>query len=342
MELKPDRFERQLASEPLRPVYLIAGGEPLIVQECADALRAQARLEGYNEREVLEAGKDFDWNELTMGIASLSLFASRRLFDLRLPTGRPDRDGSKAIIEYCENPPPETVLLITAQEWSLKHSGKWSEAVAKLGHVVTVWPIKPNELQGWLEKRLRSRGLGAEPAALNLLAERVEGNLLAAAQEVEKLALLSPGKRLDAAEMERLVADSARYDVFKLVEAALAGDCQRAVRMVNALRAEGEQVPGLLPILAMELLKVAGLARVASSGGNLMGAMRDARVWDSKQALYRRAIERHPASRWEAFVAEAGRIDLISKGRLGGDPWLALERLLTVIAEARARRLLAS
>jgi DNA polymerase-3 subunit delta len=342
MELKPDRFERQLAGEPLRPVYLIAGAEPLVVQECADALRTHARAEGYNEREVLEAGSGFDWNELTMGVASLSLFASRRLFDLRLPTGRPDRDGSKAILDYCQNPPPETVLLITAQEWSLKHSGKWSEAIARLGHVVTVWPIKPNELIAWLEKRLRSRGLVAEPAAIQLLAERVEGNLLAAAQEVEKLALLSPGKRLDAAQMELLVADSARYDVFKLVEAALAGDCQRAVRMVNALRAEGEQVPGLLPILAMELLKVASLARVANGGGNLMNAMRDARVWDSKQALYRRAIERHPASRWEAFVAEAGRIDLIAKGRMVGDPWLALERLLAVIAEARARRLLAS
>jgi len=342
MELKADRFERQLAGEPLRPVYLIAGGEALIVQECADALRAKARAEGYSEREVLEAGKDFDWNALTMGIASLSLFASRRLFDLRLPTGKPDKDGSKAITDYCQNPPPDTVLLITAQEWSLKHAGKWTEAIARLGHVVTVWPIKPNELHDWLEKRLRSRGLSAEPAALQLLAERVEGNLLAAAQEVEKLALLAPGKRLGADEMERLVADSARYDVFKLAEAALAGDAQRAVRMVHALRAEGEQVPGLLPIVAMELLKVAGLARVANDGGNLTNAMRDARVWDSKQALYRRAIERHPASRWEAFVAEAGRIDLIAKGRLAGDPWLLLERLLAAIAEARARRLLAS
>ena len=343
MELKADRFERQLAGEPLRPVYLIAGAEPLIVQECADALRAKARGEGYDEREVLEAvGKDFDWNSLSMGIASLSLFASRRLFDLRLPTGRPDRDGSKAITDYCENPPPDTVLMITAQEWSLKHAGKWSEAIAKLGHVVTIWPVKPGELHDWLEKRLRSRGLSADSAALELLAERVEGNLLAAAQEVEKLALLAPGKRLQAEEMERLVADSARYDVFKLVEAALAGDSQRAVHMLQALRAEGEQVPGLVPILAMELVKIAGLARVASTGGNLMNAMRDARIWDSKQALFRRAMERHPASRWETFVAEAGRIDLIAKGRLGGDPWLALERLLAAVAEARARRLLAS
>lgn len=342
MDLKPDRFERQLAGEALRPVYLIAGAEPLLVQEMADAVRAKAIAEGYVEREVLEAGKDFDWNALTMGVAALSLFSSRRLFDLRLPSGRPDRDGSKAILGYCENPPPDTVLMITAQEWSQKHVGKWSEAIARLGHVVTVWPIKPGELHDWLDRRLRSRGLSAEPAALQLLSERVEGNLLAAAQEVEKLALLAPGKRLDAGQMERLVADSARYDVFKLAESALAGDLARALRMLRSLRAEGEQVPGLLPIVAMELLKVAALARAAASGGNLMNAMREARIWDSKQAVYRRAVERHPVSAWEAFVAQAGRIDLVAKGRLAGDAWLELERLLAGVANAKARQQLAS
>ena len=342
MELRADRFERQLASEPLRPAYLIAGAEPLIVQECADALRAKARADGYLEREVLEAsGRDFDWNELTMGMASLSLFASRRLFDLRLPSGKPDKDGSKAITDFCANPPPDTVLLITCQEWSLRHAGKWSEAISKLGHVVTVWPVKTSELNDWLDRRLRSRGLSAEPAAVQLLAERVEGNLLAAAQEVEKLALLAPGARLDADRMEALVADSARYDVFKLVEAALAGETSRSVRMLHSLRLEGEQVPGLVPILAMELLKIASLARVAGAGGNLASAMRDARIWDSKQALYRRALEKHPPSRWENFVAEAGRIDLMSKGRLAGDAWLALERLLVAMSQAKARSMLA-
>ena len=342
MELRADRFERQLASEPLRPAYLIAGAEPLIVQECADGLRAKARAEGYLEREVLEAsGRDFDWNELTMGMASLSLFASRRLFDLRLPSGKPDKDGSKAITDFCADPPPDTILLITCQDWSQRHAGKWSEAISKLGHVVTVWPIKMSELNDWLDRRLRSRGLSAEPAAVQLLAERVEGNLLAAAQEVEKLALLAPGARLDVAKMEALVADSARYDVFKLVEAALAGETARAVRMLRSLRQEGEQVPGLVPILAMELLKVAGLARIAGAGGNLASAMRDARIWDSKQALFKRALEKHPASRWEQFVADAGRIDLMSKGRLDGDAWLALERLLVAMSQAKARSLLA-
>jgi DNA polymerase-3 subunit delta len=337
MELKPERFERQLAGEPLRPVYLIAGSEPLLVQELADAVRAKGRAEGFGEREVFDAERGFDWGELVMGFAALSLFSSRRLFDLRLPTGRPDKEGSEAIQAYCADPPPDTVLLITAQDWSSKHPGKWSEAVARAGVFVPVWPVRPNELPDWLEARLRARGYSADSAALQLLAERVEGNLLAAAQEVDKIALLSSEKRIDLAAMEHMVSDSARYDVFKLVEAALAGKLERTRRMLASLRAEGEQVPGLLPILAMELLKLAALARA----GNLAQAMREARVWDSKQALYRRALERHDAARFEAFVAEAGRIDLRSKGRLGGDPWLALERLLAAIASAKARALLA-
>src|SRR5687768_8477366 len=156
MELKPERFERQLAGEPLRPVYLIAGTETLIVQELADAVRARAKAEGYGEREVYEAGRDFDWNELAMGLAALSLFSSRRLFDLRLPSGRPDRDGSQAIQDYCANPAPDTVLLITTQDWSSKHVGKWSDAVARAGVFVPVWPVRPNELPDWLEQRLRA------------------------------------------------------------------------------------------------------------------------------------------------------------------------------------------
>jgi DNA polymerase-3 subunit delta len=337
MELKPERFERQLAGEALRPVYLVAGSEPLLVQELADAVRAKAKSEGYGEREVFEAGRDFDWNELTMGFAALSLFSPRRLFDLRLPTGRPDREGSEAIQAYCADPPPDTVLLITAQDWSSKHVGKWSEAVARAGVFVPVWPVRPNELPDWLEARLRARGFGADSAALQLLAERVEGNLLAAAQEVDKLVLLCDEKRITLEVMERRVSDSARYDVFKLVEAALAGKVERTRRMLASLRAEGEQVPGLLPIVAMELLKLAALARAA----NLAQAMREARVWESRQALYRRALERHDPARFEAFVAEAGRIDLMSKGRLGGDAWLALERLLSAVASAKARALLA-
>ena len=347
MELRPDRLERQLAGEPLRPVYLVAGAEPLLVQEAADAIRARAREEGYGEREVFDAEGNFNWNSLSQGLASLSLFATRRLFDLRLPSGKPGKDGSEALREYCENPPPDTVLLVTAQDWSRSHAGKWSEAIARAGHLVPVWPLKPHELGDWLQRRLRSRGLLATPDAVRRLADRVEGNLLAAAQEIDKLALLVGGRgpaaeAIDVEQMERLVADSSRFDVFRLTDAALAGEAVRAVRMLAALRAEGDQVAGLMPMVAKEVLTICGLARAAADGGNLMSAMREARIWESKQVIYKRALERHPAARWEAFAAECGRIDRTSKGRGDGDAWLMLERLLVAMAEARARKLLAS
>jgi len=275
-----------------------------------------------------------------MGFAALSLFSSRRLFDLRIPTGNPGKEGSQAIQDYCANPPPDTVLLVTTQDWSNRHAGKWSDAIARAGVFVPVWPVRPNELPDWLEQRLRARGFSADAAALQLLAERVEGNLLAAAQEVDKIALLSGEKRISLEAMEHMVADSARYDVFKLAEAAFAGNLAKSRRMLASLRAEGEQVPGLLPIISMEVLKLAMLARAARSN-TLNSAMREARVWESKQALYKRALERHDESRWESFAAELGRIDLMSKGRLAGDAWLALERLLSAIASSKARALLA-
>lgn len=353
MQINHDRLERQLAGEPLKSIYLIAGNEPLLVQECADAVRAKAKVEGYGEREVIDADKDFDWNILVMAMASLSLFATRRLFDVRLPSGKPGKDGSEMLRKYCSNPPPDTVLMITAQDWSKNHAGKWSEEIARAGHFVPIWPIKVHELNDWLLRRLRSRGLAATPEAAALLAERVEGNLLAAAQEVDKLALLlgagdgnastgRGGVLISADDMQRLVADSSRYDVFKLADAALAGEASRCVRMLAALRAEGEQVAGLLPMIAKELLQVTALARVVAGGTSVMNAMREARVWENKQAMYRRAIERHGSGRWEQFVGEAGRIDRMAKGREAGDPWLALERLLVAISDAKARQLLAS
>lgn len=344
MELRYDRFERQLAGEALRPVYLISGNEPLRVQEAADAVRAKARAEGYDERIVLDAdGSGFDWDELARAGASLSLFASRRLFDLRLPSARPGTDGAKAIVEYCENPPADTVLLITGLDWSSKHGGRWSETIARVGHLLPVWPVKPGELEDWLSRRLSSRGLSADRDALRLLAERSEGNLLSAAQEVDKLALLADGQVLDAVRLQALIADASRYDVFQMCDAALAGEAARALKVMRRLRAEGEQVPGLVHMLARELVQVANFARERHQGRDPMQAMREARIWESKQALYRRALDRHDSPRWDALVAACGQLDLIAKGRRRGlDPWLALERLLAAIADRRARPLQAA
>ncbi|WP_407351949.1 DNA polymerase III subunit delta [Luteimonas sp. R10] len=340
MELTPERLAGQLGNEPLRPAYLIAGPEPLRVLEAADALRAHARGQGYVEREIFDAdGRGFDWGALQATFRAPSLFASRRLVELRLPTAKPGKDGAAVIAEFCADPPGDVLLLVTGGEWSRQHGGKWSEAIGRIGHVVVAWAVKPHEMPDWIERRLRSRGVAADRDAVQRLAELVEGNLLAAAQEVDKLALLSDGTPLDVARMEALVADAARFDVFRLIDAALNGQAAPAARMLAGLRAEGAAVPALMGMVVMELQRAAALAQVQARSGNLASEFRAQRVWESKQAVFRRALQRHGVERWERFLAEAGRIDRIAKGRAAGDPWQALERLLLAVAEPRAAAL---
>ena len=342
MELTPERLGALPDDAPLHPVYLIAGPETLRVLEAADAVRRQARAQGIGEREVFDAdGRDFDWGTLEATFNAPSLFSARRLVEVRLPTGKPGKDGSEAIAGFCANPPPDVILLITAGEWSKAHHGKWADAVAKAGVVSVAWAIKPHELAGWVESRLRSKGLRAERDAVQVLVERVEGNLLAAAQEIDKLALLADETTLDAEKMESLVADAARYDVFRLTDSVLGGQGPQVSRMLAGLRAEGDVVAGLMPMVVKELLRTAALARAQARGANLASEMKSQGIWETKQAPFKRALQRHPnPARWDRFVAEASRIDRMAKGRAEGDAWVSLERLLLAIAEAKAVRLL--
>lgn len=348
MELSPERLAAQLAAGPLQPAYLIAGAEPLRVLEAADAVRAKARAEGIAEREVFEAdARGFDWNTLAASLRAPSLFASRRLLEVRLPTAKPGKEGAELISAFCADPPPDVVLLVIGDEWSRQHGGKWSEAIARVGQVVVAWPVKPHELPEWIERRLRSRGLRADRDAVQRLAERVEGNLLAAAQEIDKLALLGAGGMsgndvLDVARMESLVADAARFDVFRLVDAAMNGQGAQAARMLAGLRTEGVAVPALLGMVAMELQRAATLAQVQARGGNLAAEFKAQRIWESKQAAYKRALTRHDTAHWERFVAALGRVDRSAKGRAEGDAWQLLERVLLAVAGAGNARLLAS
>ena len=343
MPTAPDALPARLAGEPLRAAYLIAGAETLLVLEAADAVRAAAREQGCSERETFEAdARGFDWNAFAAQVNAPSLFSSRRLLEVQLPTGKPGKEGASLIEEFCANPPPDVTLLVLAGAWSRQHGGKWSEAISRIGHMVEVREVRVHELPNWLERRLRARGLRADAGAVQLLAERVQGNLLAAAQEVEKLALLDDGRPLDAARMEQLIAESARYDVFGLVDAALNGQAAQVARMLAGLQAEGEAVPALMGMVTMELQRAASLAQTKARGGNLAAEFRAQRVWDSKQAAYTRALSRHDAAQWERFVAEAGRVDRIAKGRAPGDAWRQLERLLLAVADPKARRVLAA
>jgi DNA polymerase-3 subunit delta len=320
------------------------------VLEAADAIRAAAVEAGIGEREVFDFEGDprtWDWQPVEATFGAPSLFATRRLVEVRLGSGKPGKQGAEVIQAFCERPPDDVVLLVVAGDWSKRdHGGKWADAIARIGKVEVSWPVRPDEMANWIDRRLCTRGVRADREAVQHLADRVEGNLLAAAQEVDKLALLAGGEPLDAARMDALVADSARYDVFRLLDAAFNGRPDLVARMLRGLRAEGVAVPALLGMVVMELQRGAALARAQSRGGNMAAEFRAQRVWDSKQAMYKRALARHPASRWERFVAEAGRVDRISKGRgrRGIDPddaWVQLERLLLAVSDPGAAALLA-
>ncbi len=333
MATTPSAFRKHLSGDELKPAYLIAGAEHLLVIEAADALRARARELGFSERDVLDVEANFDWNLLGDASRSMSLFASRKLIDLRLPTGKPGKEGSAAIIEFCRSPPPDTVLLITSNDWSKKHEGAWVEALAKIGIVVPMWALKADELPGWIGARMASRGLKATPDAIALLAVRVEGNLLAAAQEIDKLALLHAGTTLDAETLEASVADDARYDVFRLTDAAIGGDAGRALHIVAGLRVEGEEI---IPLLGWLLMQLRLLLRLSTAGANLASAMRTERIWPaSRESLFKRALANGDRGHWERCLAQAGRIDAMAKGRPPGDAWRELERLIAAIAAPR-------
>jgi DNA polymerase-3 subunit delta len=336
MPLSPSQWSKALAADRLDSVYLLAGDE-LLVLEAADALRAQARKLGYGEREVLEAGTHFDWNDLARAGASMSLFASRRLIDLRLPTGRPGTEGAKAINAFCADPPPDVMLLITALEWSNKHDGAWSRKLDASGTMVVLNAPRAHEWGAWIGARLASRGLSATPDAVALLAERVEGNLLAAAQEIDKLAVLHGEGRIDATEMESLVADSARYDVFKLTDAAFSGDAARALRVLAGLRSEGDELIALMGWMVNQLQLTLRLANAQ----NFATQAKTERLWQSREQMFRQALRRAPRDHWLQCLARAARIDRIAKGRETGDAWLEAERLVVAIAEPRAAEALA-
>lgn len=338
-----DALSRLLAADSLPPVCLLCGTEPLLLLEAADAFRARALALGYSERQSFEVEARFDWNELAGAASAMSLFASQRLLELRLPTGKPGREGSDAIRKYCDNPPPDTLLLILAADWSRQHEGAWSKAVAKAGVMLPIDGLRPGQLPSWIRQRLRTHGLTATPDAVMALSERVEGNLLAAAQEVDKLALLLrradgsvDATPIDAERMATLVADSARFDAFGLMDAALAGDLARSLRMLRGLRAEGVAVPALLGPVSYALATLAELAAVQESGGNLARAMQQSRIWESRQRVYRDALGRASPRHWQRSLADLGRVDRMSKGREFGDAWLGLERLLTAIAAPQA------
>ncbi len=332
MPLSPAQFEQRLARDALPAVLLLASGEPLLLLEAGDAVRRRAREAGHVERTVFDVDANFDWSELDVALSSLSLFASQRLIEVRLPTGKPGKEGGEALARLARTPAPDVLLLVQAAQWSRAHETAWVKEIDRAGWFVPMWPVKPGELPAWISRRLAARGLRADAGAVAILAERCEGNLLAAAQEIDKLALLHPGGSFDAAVLGQLVAENSRHDVFGLVDAALAGELAHALRILQGLRGEGAQVPALLAWVASQATILACLAGAQARGENLSAAMQAAGLWQSKEQAFRCALARGKPADFERLQATCARLDRISKGREIGDPWVAMERVVVAIA----------
>ena len=343
MQLKPQQLADHL-SQHLAPCYLISGDEPLIVQECADAIRTAARAAGCAERQRISiSGKD-DWLELGHSAGSLSLFADRKLIEVQLPSGKPGTEGSKAIQEYLARAQADVLLIISGRIDKQSQKSKWHVALNQAGVVLPVWPISPAELPGWIAARIKTAGLTADNDAVTLLAERLEGNLLAASQEIEKLRLLHGEQTITAELVADTVSDNARYDAFRLVDVALSGDSRGAVRTLRGLRAEAVQPPVLLWALSREVRLLADLKREIASGTPVNAALSQRGVWQNRQALVRSAMNRLGGRDLAEMQALSFHADGASKGFMRGEPWSLLERLVVVLAQgsrpasARERR----
>ena len=311
MRLRGEQLSGHLA-KTLSPVYAIHGDEPLLVLEAADAVRAAARRQGFAEREVYEPGRSFDWSELRHAGASLSLFGGRKIVELRLTSGKPSAQAAEALIAWCADPNPETLLLLTMPrpEGGGWWDAPWFIALNNAGAIVEIQPVPRTALPAWLDKRLAAQKQTASRDVLEYLADRVEGNLLAAHQEVQKLALLAPQGELSLETVREVVADVARFDTFAAAEALVTGDTARYLRVLDGLRGEGEAPTYLLFTISSVLFAL-------TTGERLNKAMQT--VVDRARPYSRAALDRS--------ISRAAAIDRSIKGVGVGEPWQEFAKL---------------
>ncbi len=340
MRLKPEQLDRHLRQGRLAPIYLLTGDEPLQLNEALDGLREHARSEGYRERVVMDVERGFDWSRLRQESGNLSLFAERRLLELRLGTAKPGREGAAALQDYAAGPAEDTLLLISAAKLDrAAQNSKWFKALEAAGVVIPIWPVAAADLPGWLERRARVLNLQLGSGVAELIAERVEGNLLAAAQELELLRLLRGEGGIDRDTVLAAVSDSARFDVFGLIDAALQGDSAHALRSLRGLRSEGVEAAVLAWALDREVRILHGLSRRLATGAGLGQIMRQARIWPKRQGPVGSALKQLTAGDWDCLLYAAGQVDRMLKGALDGDVWQCLTWMVLALASRRIRPL---
>jgi DNA polymerase-3 subunit delta len=346
MQIRLEQLGAQL-NKGLRPLYVLWGDEPLLAQEGGDAIRAAARAAGYTERQVhTVSGAHFNWSALLGAAQAMSLFADRQLIEVRIPSGKPGKDGSEALQRYCTHLSDDVLTVVTLPRLDRQQqSSAWFTALDGAGVSVRIDPVERKALPQWIAQRLgaqgqRVQGGEAGQQALAFFADRVEGNLLAAHQEIQKLALLYPGGELSFSQIEAAVLNVARYDVFKLGEAVLAGQVARALRMLEGLQAEGEAAVLVHWTLSEDIRALKRVKDALAAGRPLALALREARVWGVKERLFERAVPLFTDNALAQLLHAAQVCDGLVKGlRHPGwpaDPWEGLKRLALMALQCTA------
>ncbi len=328
MRITTEQLQQHLSRE-LKPLYTVFGDEPLLAIEASDRIRGKARAAGYTEREILSADSGFKWKELAFAGGSQSLFASRKLLELRIPTGKPGTEGSEKLQAYCEALPQDVVTLVYLPgiDWRAQKSG-WFEALDRAGIMVEAKIVPRKQLPQWLAGRLKDQNQEVDEDTLGFIADRVEGNLMAAFQEVQKLALLFPAGRIAFDQVRDAVLDVARYDVFNLGEVMLEGDPLRLSRMLDGLKGEGTAPPLALWALAEEIRAIGKIIAGANSGKPVSMLLREARIWGpSHQGLMQQNLKRFSLAQVTEALRHAAAIDRMIKGLIRGDVWDELLQL---------------
>nr|VFJ65345.1 MAG: DNA polymerase-3 subunit delta [Candidatus Kentron sp. FM]VFJ65458.1 MAG: DNA polymerase-3 subunit delta [Candidatus Kentron sp. FM]VFK09303.1 MAG: DNA polymerase-3 subunit delta [Candidatus Kentron sp. FM] len=336
MQIRPEQLTGHL-KRGLAPIYVVSGDEPLQTGEALEAIRQSARALGFTERVVLHADTHFDWNLINQYADSPSLFGEKRLLDIRMPSGAgPGQQGSGALIRYAARPVSDQVMLLaTSQLDARQRKSKWYQSLDRAGVGVLIWPVDARNLPHWITARTRRMGMSITGEAAGLLAERVEGNLLACAQEIDKLALLHDGREISAQDVLACVLDSARFDAFGLVDSTLAGDAQRTARILSGLREEGTEPLPILGMLVWESREMARIAGEIAAGAPPDRVIGQQPAWRRRKQAVAQALGRRERSGWIRMLRTAESVDRIIKGVQDGDPWDALSGFALSIAGVR-------
>ncbi|PKM11933.1 MAG: DNA polymerase III subunit delta [Gammaproteobacteria bacterium HGW-Gammaproteobacteria-3] len=319
----------------LAPIYFITGDEPLQQGEAADAIRAVARNAGFNSRDIVTVDAQFEWAAINAAAESLSIFADKKIIDCRLPSGKPGTEGSKALLYFCRHIPDDTILLVTSgklESASLK--SKWFQALDRHGVVVQVWPLTGTALLRWLQMRLQLKGMTATPEGIKILAARLEGNLLAAAQEIEKLYILYGAGHLDEEAIASVVADSSRYDVFALADCLLVGNIGRTVKVLQGLKTEGVAAPVVLWAITREARLLTKIKSALQQGQTKAAAFQQHQVWEKRKALVNSAVDRLEMQQLDRVILMSALADRQIKGQRQGSPWETLQKICLIMAGA--------